>query len=175
MAVQSVFEKQGLHPVHIALGEVTLREENLAPHMLKEIENELTALGFALISDKKSRIIEQIKNLIIRIVHYSDEKIQVKHSAYIAGHLHHDYSYLSRIFSETEGITIEQYIIMQKIEKAKELLVYDELNITELAAVLDYSSVAHLSAQFKKVTGMTPTQFKNLHHKPRHPIDRLGQ
>src|SRR5690606_5203838 len=134
---------------------------------LNLLRTHLENLGFEIIDDKKSRLIEQIKTLVIEMVHHSEEPENLKYSELISSRLHYDYPYLSRLFSETEGVTIEQYIINQKIEKAKEYLVYDELNISELAWKLNYSSVAHFSAQFKKVTGMTPSQFRNLHEKRR--------
>jgi AraC-like DNA-binding protein len=126
----------------------------------------LQQLGFELLDDKRKMIIEQIKTLIIQSIHYNKER-SAKNSTYISENLHHDYSYLSKLFSETEGLTIEQYIIHQKIEKVKELLVYDEKSLSEIAYETGYSSVAHLSAQFKKVTGQTPSAFKQsgIHHR----------
>jgi AraC-like DNA-binding protein len=175
MAVKGALEQLGLTPLSIELGEVELAERSLSGEKQQALRDSLLALGFELIDDKRSRIITKIKSLIIKLVHHAEEENRLKHSEYITAHLHYDYPYLSRLFSEVEGITIEQYIINQKIEKAKELLVYDELNISELADELGYSSVAHLSAQFKKVTGMTPSQFKALHHKQRKPLDEVGK
>jgi AraC-like DNA-binding protein len=138
------------------------------------LKESLTGVGFELIDDKKSRTIEKIKNLIINLIHYPEETQSLKYSEYLSRELHHDYSSLSRLFSEVEGITIEHYIITQKIEKVKELLTYDELSLSQIADVMEYSSVAHLSAQFKKTTGMTPTRFKDLHRGLRKPLDKIG-
>lgn len=171
LAVRSTLENLKLHPVAISLGEVDIAEDNLTAEQLVAINTEFATLGFELIDDKKSRIIEKIKNVIIKLVHYSEDETRLKHSEYISQELHYDYSYLSKLFSEVEGITIEHYIISQKIEKAKELLVYDELSLSEIADQLGYSSVAHLSAQFKKVTGLTPSHFKKLHDRQRFPLD----
>ena len=172
MAVQSVIEQGGLHPVKTALGEVTIQEDALTKEQQAELDERLKAIGFELIDDRKSKLIEQIKNIVVELVHYS-EPLNIKYSAYIADKLHHDYSSLSKLFSEVEGVTIEHYIISQKIERAKELLVYDELSLSEIADVLGYSSVAHLSAQFKKVTGLTPTFFKNMGPHGRTPLDKV--
>ncbi len=174
MVVKSGLEKLGLHPLHIGLGEVELAEESLDSSTLKKLLEELEAVGFELIDDRKSRIIEKIKNVIVEMVHHSDELVRLKHSEYISQQLNYEYTYLSKLFSEVEGITIEQYIIAQKIEKVKELLVYDELSLSEIAFRLGYSSVAHLSAQFKKVTGLTPSFYKNKSIRNRNPIDKAG-
>lgn len=174
-AVQTLMKQMELTPVSIELGEVDIAEENISDDTKQRLANELHSLGFELIDDKQSRIISRIKTLVVELIHYNGNENRLKYSEYITSHLHHDYSYLSRLFSEVEGITIEQYIIRQKIEKAKELMIYDEWNISEIADRLEYSSVAHLSAQFKKTTGMTPTQFKALHHKPRLPLDEVGK
>jgi AraC-like DNA-binding protein len=124
--------------------------------------------------DKRAVLIEKIKNVIVEMVHYSDELPKVNYSDYISEKLHHDYTYLSNIFSEVKGITIQQFIIIHKIERAKELLLYDELNLTEISYKLNYSSVAHLSNQFKKVTGLSPSHFKQLKDKRRNPIEDIG-
>jgi AraC-like DNA-binding protein len=174
-AVKGALEDLGLTPSTIELGEVELAERTMPEKKLQELRDSFKMLGFELVDDKRSRIITRIKSLIINLVHHAKEENRLKYSEYITGDLHYDYPYLSRLFSEVEGITIEHYIINQKIERAKELLVYDELNISELADELGYSSVAHLSAQFKKVTGMTPSQFKALHHKSRKPLDEVGK
>jgi len=170
MAVQTELEKVGLEPLNVELGEVTLKKDPEA-QQLKELENSLTALGFEMIDNQKSRLIEQIKTEIIKQVHYTDTTNPLKLSALLADHLHHDYSYLSNLFSSVEGTTIEKYYIAQKIEKVKELLIYNELSLSEISYQLGYSSVAHLSAQFKQVTGMTPSQFKNLQKHGRKNID----
>lgn len=175
MAVQAVFEGAGVHPEHIVLGEVQVADGTMTPQQLKEIEHQLQLLGFELIDDRKSRIIERIKNLVVTLVHYTGEQPREKYSELITQELHYDYSYLSKLFSEVEGITIEQYIISQKVEKIKEYLVYDEMQLGEIAVHMGYSSLAHLSAQFKKVTGMSPGQFKKLGIHQRKPIDQVGK
>lgn len=170
MVVRTELEKVGLQPLQVQLGEVELDEKPTAEQMGK-LKTALEALGFELIDDKKGRIIEKIKNVVIDLIHHSDEQTKLKYSEYIAGKLHQDYTYLSKLFSEVEGTTIEQYIIAQKIEKVKELLVYDELSLSEIAWRLGYSSVAHLSAQFKKVTGLTPSFYKDRGRHIRKPLD----
>ncbi len=175
MAVADILEKQQLQPVSITLGEVELPEAAITNEQRAQLRQALLQVGFELIDDRKSRIIEKIKNIVIDLVHHSVEQQRIKYSEYISQQLHYDYPYLSRLFSEVESITIEQYIISQKVEKVKELLIYDELSLSEIAYRLDYSSVAHLSAQFKKVTGMTPSQFKKLNDKQRKPLDEVGR
>lgn len=171
MVVKAELEKLGLTPVSIQLGEVEIMGV-LEPEKKKELNSNLRELGFAIIDDKKSRLIEKIKNLIIGLV-YKEEPEKINYSDYLATNLHHDYSYLSKLFSEVQGMTIEQYFITQKIERVKELLVYDELSLSEIAYQLNYSSVSHLSKQFKKITGLTPTHFKRLKDQKRTPIDDL--
>lgn len=167
LAVENELKKLNLHPLKIELGEVVLKEDKLSKVQQAELSNNLKQLGFELLDDKRKKLIEQIKTLIIQSIHYDKEQPKKNYSAFISENLHHDYSYLSKLFSETEGITIEQFIINQKIEKVKELLVYDEKNLSEIAYETGYSSVAHLSSQFKKVTGFTPTAFKQsgIHHR----------
>lgn len=160
LAVENELKKLGLHPLKTELGEVLIKEDALSNEQQLKLSENLKILGFELLDNKRKKIIEQIKTLIINTVHYSNEQPQKNYSAFIAEKLHHDYSYLSKLFSETESITIEQFIINQKIEKVKELLVYDEKSLSEIAYETGYSSVAHLSAQFKKITGQTPTVFK---------------
>nr|WP_253952253.1 helix-turn-helix transcriptional regulator [Mucilaginibacter sp. SG564] len=169
-AVQTELEKAGLEPLSIELGEVSLKQ-NPEAQQIKELEKSLTSLGFELIDNQKSRLIEQIKTEIIKLVHYTDTTKTLKLSAILADHLHHDYSYLSNLFSSVEGTTIEKYYIAQKIERVKELLIYNELSLSEISYQLGYSSVAHLSAQFKQVTGLTPSQFKGLQSHHRKNID----
>jgi AraC-like DNA-binding protein len=167
LAVENELQKLKLHPLKIELGEVIIKEDVLDKKQKLQLKNNLEQLGFELLDDKKHKLIEQIKTLIIQSVHYNKEQPSKNYSDFIAENLHHDYSYLSKLFSETEGITIEQFIINQKIEKVKELLVYDEKTLSEIAFETGYSSVAHLSSQFKKVTGLTPTAFKQsgIHHR----------
>ena len=172
MAVRTVFEKMEIPILSIQLGEVGI-SENLDENQKQLLSENLKALGFELLDDKISKTIERIKNLIIDVVHYQNEKLKINLSSYIVGDLKQDYSALSNLFSETEGITIEHYFIAQKIEKVKELLIYNELSLSEIAFQLNYSSVAHLSNQFKKTTGITPTQFKQLKDKKRKQIDEL--
>ena len=160
MAVEQALNKLNLQPEKISLGEVVLKS-NPTENDLHALDQELSALGFKRIDDRKARIIEGIKNKIIKLIHHSNH-VDRKHnwSNILAEELHYEYNYLSNLFSSVEGITIEQYIIRQKIERAKELLFYDELNLSQIADRLGYSSVAHLSAQFKKVTGLTPSELK---------------
>ena len=172
MAVQAELEKAGLHPLTVELGEVEI-DSKPSREELHRLDGALRKLGFELIDDKKSRIIEKIKNCIVQLVHYSSEFVGVNLSDYIAGQLHYEYTYLSNLFSEVEGTTIEKYFIAQRIEKVKELLVYDELSLSEIADQLGYSSVAYLSSQFKKVTGLTPTYYKSLKDHKRKNIEDL--
>ncbi len=172
MAVQNELDKLGLIAKQVTLGEVALENE-LNQELRVKLEGALTSLGFELVDDKKSRLIEKIKNVIIDLVHYQDNDTTTNLSELLSSSLHHDYSYLSNLFSEVEGTTIEKYFIAQKIEKVKELLVYDELSLSEIAFRLNYSSVAYLSNQFKKVTGLTPSHFKQIKVEKRKPLDRV--
>lgn len=172
MVVKNELEKIGLHPVSVELGEAQLTGSPTETQS-KQLRKQLKQLGFELIDDKKSRIIEQIKNIIINIVHHQQYEMKMNLSELLSSSLHYDYGYLSNLFSEVEGTTIEKYFIAQKIEKVKELLVYDELSLSEIAFQLDYSSVAYLSAQFKKVTGLTPTFYKALKEHKRRNIEEL--
>lgn len=174
MVVRTELEKLKLHPVNIALGEVVIEEKQLDKDQQSELSVALKAVGFELIDDRRGKIIEQIKNFIIDTVHYQDEQPKKNYSELLSQHLHLDYSHLSNLFSEVEGITIEQYIINQKIEKVKELLTYDELSLSQIALQLAYSSTAHLSTQFKKLTGLTPSQFKQMGVKSRKSLDDVG-
>jgi AraC-like DNA-binding protein len=173
MVVESQFTKLGLHPVHIELGEVEIREKEITSSDRKIIHDNLMKFGFELIDDKKSRIIEKIKNIIVERVHYTDDQVKTKLSNHLSKELHHDYTYLSNLFSETEGVTIEKYFINQKVEKVKELLMYDELSLSQIADKLNYSHVAHLSNQFKKVTGLTPSFFKTMKARKRRGIEEV--
>ena len=172
--VKTELEKLGHEVMVVNLGEVELKNEVSADE-LQNIENKLQEFGFELICDKSSVLIEQIKTLIIELVQKPDELEKQNLSQYLSQQMHKDYSALSKLFSEVTGITIEQYFILQKIERAKELIVYDELSLTQIAWELGYSSVAHLSSQFKKVTGLTPRHFKNLKHKQRNSLDEIGE
>jgi AraC-like DNA-binding protein len=172
MVIKAELERKGWHPLSVELGEVELAEE-LTSEDQQALKKAIEPLGFELIDDKRRRLIEKIKSTVITMIHHSDEPSNLKHSEVIAQAVHHDYAYLSKLFSEVEGITIEQFIIRQKIEKVKELLVYDELNLSEIAFRLGYSSVAHLSAQFKKVTGLPPSHFKGVAASTRKSIDNV--
>ena len=172
MAVRQVLEQLGHTVVSVELGEAQIVSE-LTTDELAALEHSLKNLGFELISDRKSRMIEQIKNEIVYLVHHSDIILNTNLSTWLADRLHYDYTYLSNLFSEVEGTTIEKYYIAQRIEKVKELLVYDELSLTEIADALGYSSAAYLSSQFKKVTGLTPTFYKSIKETKRRNIDEL--
>lgn len=161
LVVRQELEKVGLRPEKVALGEVTVSEEHIPADVQQRLDNALLSLGFERIDDRKARLIESIKNKVIEMIHHGDPgSRKFNWSAILSESLHYEYNYLSNLFSSVEGITLEQYIIRQKIEKVKELLFYDELNLSEIAHKLGYSSVAHLSGQFKKVTGFTPSELK---------------
>lgn len=174
-AVEQVFTQIGSEPLAVRLGEVTIKDD-LTEAQLKTLSANLKELGFELLDDTRRQQIEKIKAVVIRRIHEPDDKKDEKtpFSAILSRELHREYSQLSKLFSETEGVTIEQYMILQKIEKAKELLVYNEMNLSEIALQLGYSSVAHLSAQFKKVTGLTPSAFKAQGIRLRQPLDGVG-
>ena len=172
MVVQNELEKLGLDAKNIKLGEVILSKE-ITSLEKENLSKTLKPLGFEVIDDKKGRIIEKIKNIIIDLVHHQDSDVKTNLSDVLSDKLHHDYNYLSNLFSEVEGTTIEKYFIAQKVEKVKELLVYDELSLSEIANRLNYSSVAYLSNQFKKVTGLTPSHFKQIKEDKRKPLDKV--
>lgn len=161
MVVKSELEKAGLHPLQIELGEVEILEDDIT-FIKNQLLKNLQSVGFDIIDDVKSKTIEKIKNLIIDLVQNKNNQINGNFSEYLTQHLMQDYSVLSNLFSAVEGITIEKYLILQKVEKVKELLVYDELTLSEIAFRLNYSTVSYLSNQFKKVTGLTPSHFKSL-------------
>ncbi len=166
MLVESELEKLGLHCISIDLGEAEIREE-ITPEQLASLRISLKKTGLELMDDKKSILVEKIKTIIIDMVHYKGDQIKINLSDYLSEKLNYNYTYLANLFSEVKGTTIEQFYLAHKIEKVKELLVYDELNLTEIAWKLNYSSVAHLSNQFKKMTGLSPSNFKNLKFKKR--------
>lgn len=172
MAVESEFEKLGLPTISVELGEVETEKEISEKQKEVLLEN-LQALGFDLIDDKKTKTVERIKNLIVDLVHHKNNDLKINLSDYLAENLNQDYNSLSNLFSEIENTTIEKYFISQKIEKVKELLIYNELSLSEIADILNYSNVAHLSNQFKKITGYTPTSFKQLKDKKRIQIENL--
>jgi len=161
MIVKQALTELDLNYVNVELGRVEIIED-ISRTQKDLLKTSLNEYGLELIEDKKSILIEQIKKLIVEFVHYTDEPLRSNFSYYLSEHLDHDYTYLANLFSEVEGINIEHYIIIHKIERVKELLVYDELSLKEIAYKLQYSSVAHLSNQFKKITGLTPSHFKNL-------------
>lgn len=170
--VKAEIERAGLIPLSVQLGEVEIGNEPTAGQM-EQLNIALKGLGFEVIDNKKVRTIEKIKNAIIRMVHEADDDNKINLSTFITAQLNQDYNYLSNLFSEVEGTTIEKYFIAHKIEKVKELLVYDELSLSEIAHRLGYSSVAYLSNQFKKITGLTPSYFKSLKENKRRNIDEL--
>lgn len=173
MVVKDVLKNLGLHFMVVDLGEVEIMED-INEETRNELKKALIVSGLELMDDKKAMLIEKINNVITEMIHYSDEAPKMNYSDYISDKLKYDYTYLSNLFSEVKGITIQQFIIIHKIERAKELLLYDEMNLTEISYKLHYSSVAHLSNQFKKVTGLSPSQFKNLKDKRRNPIEEIG-
>lgn len=170
LLVKEELTKLGLHFVYVELGEAEIRE-NVTLEQLATLKSALLKSGLEIMDDKKSVLIEKIKKVIIESVHYSEEPLAINFSDYLSQQLNHDYTYLANLFSEVQGTTIEQFLIAHKIERVKELLVYNELNLTEIAYQMHYSSVSHLSAQFKKVTGLTPTHFKQLKDKRRSMLD----
>jgi AraC-like DNA-binding protein len=172
MVVKSELDKLGLHYLKVELGEVNVRE-NITDEQRNQLKTELLKSGLELMDDKKAILIEKIKNIIVEMVHYAEEVPKTNFSDFLSQKLSHDYTYLANLFSEVTGITIEQYMIAHKIERVKELLIYDELTLTEISYRLNYSSVAHLSNQFKKVTGLTPTFFKHLKHKKRSTLENV--
>lgn len=173
VAVKEILRKLDLNFVFLELGEVEIME-SLSVEQNEALRLALNADGFELMDDKKAVLIEKIKNVIIEMVHFTDDLPTVNYSEHISNKLNHDYTYLSNMFSEVKGLTIQQFIIIHKVERIKELIIYDELNITEIAWKLNYSSVAHLSNQFKKITGLTPSHFKQLKDKSRSPIEEIG-
>ena len=173
IAVKEELTKLGLHFIIVDLGEVEIME-TISAEQLEELRIALRSSGLELMDDKRAVLIEKIKNVITEMVHHTDELPKVNYSDFISEKLQYDYTYLSNVFSEVKGITIQQFIIIHKIERAKELLLYDELNLTEISYKLHYSSVAHLSNQFKKVTGLSPSHYKQLKDKKRTPIEDIG-
>lgn len=172
MMVKEELKKMGLHYVLVDLGMVEILE-NITKKQRELLKVNLLRSGLELLDDKKSILIEKIKNVITEMIHYSDELPKSNYSDYISEALQHDYTYLSNVFSEVKGITIQQFIIIHKIERVKELLLYDELNLTEISYKLHYSSVAHLSNQFKKVTGLSPSFYKQLKQKRKGNLENM--
>jgi len=170
--VKSELENLGLHYSSVELGEVEIKE-NISAEQREQLNIALKKSGLELMDDKKSILIEKIKNVIVEMVHYSNEELKTNFSDYLSEKLHYNYAYLADLFQEVQGTTIEHYIILHKIERVKELLVYDELTLSEIAYLMHYSSVAHLSNQFKKITGLTPSHFKKLRDKRRNTLEDL--
>lgn len=173
MVVKDELKNLGLHFIVVDLGEVEIME-NISMDQRENLKAKLLQSGLELMDDKKAMLIEKIKTVIIEMVHHSNEIIKVNFSDYLSEKMNHDYTYLSNLFSEVQGTTIEQFIISHKTERIKELIIYGELNITEIAWKMGYSSVAHLSSQFKKVTGLSPSHFKQMKDKRRSPIEEIG-
>ncbi len=172
-AVKNALQSLGLKPVSVELG-IAYIEGEIDKDKTDEIRTTLCDLGFELLEDKQKQIIDRIKSEIIELVHYKDNKSDVNLSTHLSGKLATDYSTLSKLFSESTGMTIERYIILQKIERVKELLFYDEMSVSEIALKMNYSSTAYLSTQFKSVTGMTPSQFKAAGKKSLKQLDKVG-
>lgn len=172
MVVRQMLEQSGCHIISVTLGQAVI-EETLTTTETERISQALAAVGFELLHDKATQTVEAIKNEIVRLVYANDAHLKTKLSAHLAQLLKSDYSALSKLFSEQTGLTIEKYFITQKIERVKEMLSYSEYTLNEIAVKMDYSSIAYLSAQFKTVTGLTPTQYKNAKNQTRKPIDKL--
>lgn len=172
MVVTRELEKQNINFKKVELGEITVVDK-VEANRLKQFKENIEQLGFELIDDKKSKLIEKVKTEIINLIHKPTSKLKTNFSAHLSEKIGKDYSSISSLFSEVEGTTIEQYFIHQKIERVKELLVYDELSLSQIADQLKYSSVQHLSKQFKQVTGLTPSHFKNLRDKTRKSLDKV--
>ena len=170
--VKAELKKLGLHFMLVNLGEVEIME-NISEEQRNQLKIALLGAGLELMDDKRAILIEKIKNSVVEMIHYADEIIKINFSDYLSKKLNYDYTYLANLFSEVQGTTIEQFIIAHKIERIKELIIYGELNMTEIAAQMNYSSVAHLSNQFKKMTGLTPSHFKQLKDKRRNPIEEI--
>ena len=173
IVVKEAFNNQELKVNNIKLGEVDVTDY-ISPDVFSKLKTSLLNNGFELIEDNRTILVERIKNSVIEMVHHSEKSIKVNFSDYLSDNLNHNYTYLANLFSEVQGISIEQFVISHKIERIKELILYDELNITEIAYKMNYSSVAHLSGQFKKYTGLTPSYFRKLKMKRLEPIENIG-
>jgi AraC-like DNA-binding protein len=173
MVVKEELKKLGLHFIIVDLGEVEIMED-ISAAVQEQLKTALNESGLELMDDKKGILIERIKGVIVEMVHHAEELPKTNFSDYLSAKLNHDYTYMANLFSEVQGTTIEQFIISHKVERIKELIIYGELNITEIAYKMNYSSVAHLSNQFKKVTGLSPSHFKQMKDKRRNPIEELG-
>ncbi len=173
MVVENELNQLGLHPLTVTLGVADIEEDHLSDDLNQLVNERLNELGFERIEDQKKQMIEQIKSLIVKKIHHETLQQGFNWSSYLSRNVYHDYRYLSQLFPSLESVTIEQYVIRQKIEKIKELIVYDQLNLSEISYQLGYSSPAHMSNQFKKITGMTPGQFKKLRNPIRTSIDKV--
>lgn len=173
LTVKEELQKLGLHFVLVDLGEVEVME-NLTNDQRLKLNNGLLKSGLELMDDKRAILIEKVVNVITEMIHHTDESPKVNYSDYLSEKIGYDYTYMSNVFSEVKGITIQQFIIINKIERAKEYLHYNELNLTEISYKLHYSSVAHLSNQFKKITGLTPSAYKQLKENKRNSIEDIG-
>ncbi len=173
MMVKDELKKLGLHFIIVDLGVVEIMED-ISDEKRELLKANLIESGLELMDDKRAILIEKVKNVIIQMIHYAEEPIKVTFSEHLSEKLNQNYTYLANLFSEVQGTTIEQFMILHKVERIKELIIYDELNITEIAWKMNYSSVAHLSTQFKKITGLSPSHFKSLKDKRRNPIEELG-
>jgi AraC-like DNA-binding protein len=172
MVVKAELDKLDLQYYDVKIGEANIRG-NITPEQLEQLDGGLRKSGLELMDNNKSVLVEKIKNAIIELVHYSEEQIRANLSDYLSEYLQYDYTYLSNLFSDVKGTTIEKFYLAHKIERVKELIVYDQLSLTEIAYRMQYSSVAHLSNQFKKITGLTPTHFKELKNKRRKALDKV--
>ena len=173
IAVKMELKKIGLHPLSISLGEVEILE-SISTEQKNELKKALQDAGLELMDSKRAVMVERIKNIVIEMIHHSEETVKKNFSEYLSEKTNRNYTYLANLFSETEGMTIEQFIISHKIERIKELIIYDELNISEIAWEMNYCSVAHLSYQFKKSTGLSPSRYKQLKIKNREPLENIG-
>lgn len=172
MMVKKELEKLGLHYIFVDLGMVEIKED-ISEEQREKFRENLEKSGLELLDDKKSILIEKIKNMVVEMIHHTDEPLEINYSEYLSKNSGYNYTYLANTFSEVKGITIQQFIIIHKIEKVKELILYDELNLTEISLKLHYSSVAHLSNQFKKVTGLSPSFYKQLKQKRRLNLENV--
>jgi AraC-like DNA-binding protein len=172
MVVQSELAKLGLHPIKVELGEAVIQED-ISAEYLAQLNMELQKSGLEILKDNKNILAEKIKTAIIQLVYEDDAKLKINLSDYLSDKLHYNYTYLNNVFYKTQGLSIEKYMIAQKIERVKELLAYNELNLTEIAFRMNYSSVAHLSNQFKKVTGMNATEYRLISYANRKAIDQI--
>ncbi len=173
MLVKAELKNLGLHFIFVDLGVIEIMED-ISPEQREQLKIALAVSGLMLMDDQKANLIEKIKSVIIEMIHHADELPRIKNSDYLSEKLNYDYTYLANLFSEVAGLTIEHYIIAHKIERVKELLMYDELSLTQISYKMSYSSVAHLSNQFKKVTGLTPSHFKSLKDKRRQSLEDVG-